>query len=189
MPWLKVPKHRQTTFIPPATAMTGGLLGGAPSKLQALASRRKRKAEEKVVPESGLTQKRTVVPGEGDGAAAEAKITPVTQRVQRLSMSENTKPETPLLPPEPAFGNGASPTKEEPRVPGMLVEEPSLFGTAFLNSKCNHVPSAARRRYPIPYMNLAIPSHLPPLFDFSTPSPDDVVLAAQAKGSLSAKRK
>jgi elongation factor 1 alpha-like protein len=50
MPWGNIPKHRETTFIPPSMPR-GGLLGGAGappkmSKLQALAAARKKKLEE-----------------------------------------------------------------------------------------------------------------------------------------------
>lgn len=55
MPWGNIPKHRETTFIPPPMPR-GGLLGGsgAPpkmSKLQALAAARKKKVEEKNINE------------------------------------------------------------------------------------------------------------------------------------------
>ncbi|KAJ2901630.1 hypothetical protein MKZ38_001588 [Zalerion maritima] len=170
MPWLNVPEHRKTTFIPPTMPIPGGLPGGAPSKLQALASRRKRKAEEKDV--AGPSRPQTMSGEKVEKPTA----TSVVQKVQRLSIDDRVSTPTPQT-----SVTEKKPKLEEPDIPNVLVEEPSALAcTISVHSKDEH-PRPSQSRYPIPYMDIEIPSHMPPLFDFSTPSPDDIALAAQAK--------
>lgn len=65
------------------------------------------------------------------------------------------------------------------------VAEPSAFAQTLFGSA-----SGSRGRSPTELFALPYPASFPPLADaFSGPSPDDVVLAAQAKGSILRKSK
>ncbi|KAL1836617.1 hypothetical protein VTJ49DRAFT_4878 [Mycothermus thermophilus] len=75
MPWGNVPAHRATTFLPPPIPR-GGLLGGSGtaskmSKLQALAAARKKKAQEQSAASNAVAEAVTGLNGlsVGDGAA------------------------------------------------------------------------------------------------------------------------
>lgn len=187
MPWGNVPKHRMTTFISPQPTMTGGLLGGAPSKLQALAARRKKK-----------TEKGALTCGESertDNLSPQIPLQPTlpVNQLKAISLDEKGPPSSSLSESQTREGQKDMelhvdvPANEDiPDVRG----DPSQIGF-FLSSSDQRraVPALRKNLYPIPYMNLTIPGQLPPIFDFSTPSPDDKALAAQAEGSLLRARK
>lgn len=203
MPWLNTPQHRQTTFIEPLYPR-GGLLGGsgAPpkmSKLQELAALRKKKAEEQKAAQKNKE-------------SATQPVSDAAQRLSKLSVSSRAKqgevasaPSTATsasaaakLPVDPTVTTVPSkrktddivqldgpPAKSPAKSAGSHLEEaapiepaaPSEFAQALLGS----APSAhAPRTFALPYM--AFTSSVADAF--SGPSPDDVVLTAQAKGSL-----
>lgn len=210
MPWLNVPQSRMAVLVPPPQR-PGGLLGGsgsaaAPkmSKLQALAAQRKRKAEEaKRSKEAGsggglangeqadedvreLRNKaaKLAIDGPAQGSPRE---TTSTARKATPASPPATKPSPPLPPPiEPLAVDEirqevSVPVKAEP----AMIAQPSAFAQALFGPK-----KQKQRSKPLQDENettyLAVPSlsRAPPsAFDaFLEPSPDDVVLDAQAKG-------
>ncbi|RBA16609.1 elongation factor 1-alpha [Fusarium proliferatum] len=185
MPWMSVPQERQTVFIEPERPR-GGLLGGGEgppkmSKLQALAAARKKKTEEKKELERA---------GRG---------------LERLSINESQKENQPILgqvrqAPEPTLRVKSSPQEESTEVAaitdnlkdtdstpkGWLMDEdlpvmmPRAAPSAFARTLFGSAPSKAPR----PDEIFAMPYTSSPIYvaeAFAEPSPDDVVLAAQAK--------
>lgn len=201
MPWLNTPQDRQATFIEPLYPL-GGLLGGSGaqpkmSKLKELAAARKKKAEEKKA-------------GENTTENIKTPVIDTTQRLGKLSLGAKAKQKEPTLtsdstssaavsqvpsiplkrktsdvvqldgPPakSPVKSEDVSPLEPAPPEPAA----PSDFAQALLGSaQTAHAP----RTYALPYMSFT--SSVAEAF--SGPSPDDVVLTAQAKGSLSSARK
>ncbi|KAG4289493.1 elongation factor 1-alpha [Fusarium proliferatum] len=185
MPWMSVPQERQTVFIEPERPR-GGLLGGGEgppkmSKLQALAAARKKKTEEKKELERA---------GRG---------------LERLSINESQKENQPILgqvrqAPEPTLRVKSPPQEESTEVAaitdnlkdtdstpkGWLMDEdlpvmmPRAAPSAFAQTLFGSAPSKAPR----PDEIFAMPYTSSPIYvaeAFAEPSPDDVVLAAQAK--------
>ncbi|KAF5560079.1 elongation factor 1-alpha [Fusarium phyllophilum] len=185
MPWMNVPEERRTVFIEPERPR-GGLLGGGEgppkmSKLQALAAARKKKTEEKKELERA---------GKG---------------LERLAINESQKENQPILgqgrqAPEPTLQVKSPPQEESTEITavtdnqkdidstpkGWLMDEdlpvmmPRAAPSAFARTLFGSAPSKAPR----PDEIFAMPYTSSPIYvaeAFAEPSPDDVVLAAQAK--------
>ncbi|KAK4209795.1 putative glucose-regulated protein 78 of hsp70 family [Rhypophila decipiens] len=193
MPWGNIPKHRETVFIPP-TMPQGGLLGGsgAPpkmSKLQMLAAARKKKAEGKNAKEnveqtqakmSELSVDEKPVYKENiplSGGFSKRLKTSETTAAGRMPLadSERSRPEradrTPLEVTEPS-----KPSVEPEEKPVAEKAPPSGFALT-LFGPANAAKPTLREVFTLPNAGLS-PSILEA---FAKPSPDDVVLAAQAK--------
>jgi elongation factor 1 alpha-like protein len=201
MPWLETPQDRQSNFIEPLYPR-GGLLGGSGaspkmSKLQQLAAERKRKADEQKAKEKNKNN-------------VKQPVHETTEKLSKLSVGSDDKKK--VLSPTPTNNIPATdlavrtvPTKRktgdvvQPDAPpaeypiqaeqkphGAIAfpepAAPSDFAQALLGSA---PPAHAIRTYSLPYM--AFTSSVADAF--SGPSPDDVVLTAQAKGSLAGARK
>jgi elongation factor 1 alpha-like protein len=205
MPWLNVPNNRRTVFIEPARPC-GGLLGGSSSsgkmsKLQALAAARKKKAEDqklenqKIQPttkeKTPVTAKQTARPTSGF-LAERSNARQDTMAAKALPI--HTKTEIPSTPDGMSEGPGnfpgktcipdSSSTADLASLEPVELAAPSAFARTLLGSAMSSPAPVPRNQYPIPYMTLT--SSLADAF--SEPSPDDVVLAAQSKGSLLAKK-
>ncbi|KAL2203216.1 hypothetical protein CC79DRAFT_1279619 [Sarocladium strictum] len=164
MPWLDVPQHRQTTFLEPPRPR-GGLLGGSDggpkmSKLQALAAARKKKTEMK------------------EGAKT-ATATSTENDMKRLSISDQKKENE-----KPGLGFAKKQKTIDTRAPLTVMSTPqapssfakTLFGSAPGTSK------PKRDVFAMPYASFSAYS----AGAFAKPSPDDIVLAAQAKAGKKA---
>ncbi|KAI8965085.1 P-loop containing nucleoside triphosphate hydrolase protein [Daldinia sp. FL1419] len=212
MPWLNIPKDRETTFIKPLQPR-GGLLGGAGaagkvSKLQALAAARKKKAEEKRSDEKqlqGTTQglnSLSIVPSQPElvkenirpisitsGGMIEATSTNAADIPQQTSTKSSEAVGGQIQEQEKREGinvtptNSPGPTDSPSAAEPVQAATPSPFAQILLGSNHTSV-KPIRKTYPFPYINLT-----PEITDaFSAPSPDDIVLAAQSQGSLLAKK-
>ncbi|KAL0469905.1 P-loop containing nucleoside triphosphate hydrolase protein [Neurospora intermedia] len=197
LPWGNIPPERQAVFIPPPQ-LPGGLLGGsgAPpkmSKLQQLAAARKKKAEEKSA--SGEVEQTQVKMTEltvNDNQASKenrplagvfgkrVKISETTAQGRiPLTMAEPTRPEIPQAQaPEatPSQHQEEDPIDPEPAVAPPKAQ-PSAFASTLFGPSSDSPKRRPREVFALPYM--AISSYSPDAF--GKPSPDDVVLAAQAK--------
>ncbi|KAK4134952.1 hypothetical protein BT67DRAFT_420483 [Trichocladium antarcticum] len=186
MPWGNVPKHRETTFIPPPMARLG-LLGGsgaAPkiSKLQALAAARKKKAEEKGATQDKMESARTKMNELSVGDTPAAREVPLAGAFsKRLKTSESTaQGRVPLVLSEPTRSEpsqSSSALVREPEIMPSVDKAPqSMFAQTLFGS---HADVFHR----VPQESYSLYADLPPsvLDAFTKPSPDDVVLAAQAK--------
>ncbi|KAK6957074.1 hypothetical protein Daesc_002359 [Daldinia eschscholtzii] len=205
MPWLNIPKDRETTFIMPSQPR-GGLLGGAGetgkvSKLQALAAARKKKAEEKRSDEKQLqdtTRKLSHLSTTSiQPESTKENIRPVPEiprettglpGINITSLSQRTESEFPTAaenklrgkPEEISPRQTNSPELTEPLPAAVPFEAatPSPFARTLFGSM-NSPPKPPPRTYPFPYLNLT--SSVTDAF--SAPSPDDIVLAAQSQAS------
>lgn len=191
MPWLGVPQSRQAIFVAPLLPR-GGLLGGASaapkmSKLQALAAQRKRKAEEaKKAKEGGVVENKQpqVMAKADEHPSKSAKVVLRAGRRPRTPTEEAEAPRPPAadsVPMEGVCGPGEAAVQEQQREVAQIAE-PSAFAQVMFGPK--------KRKRRISDVGdegfLAVPSlaRAPAAaFEaFSLPSPDDVVLQAQAKG-------
>ncbi|KAI1454416.1 hypothetical protein F4805DRAFT_439522 [Annulohypoxylon moriforme] len=202
MPWLNIPKNRETVFIaPPRTP--GGLLGGTSkmSKLQALAAARKKKADNQKSEEKQQQNEATrklnslsITPKQAESAKENIrplKTTPddnttlvgisvtTSQRVESDSSrngNEQIQGQTTMTKNRPA--NSSTPVVTSPIDVPFETAVPSPFAQALLKS-ANSPTLTAPRNFPFPYM-----SFTSSVADaFSAPSPDDVVLTAQSQAS------
>ncbi|KAM0562761.1 hypothetical protein ACHAPJ_001601 [Fusarium lateritium] len=187
MPWLNVPQERQTTFIEPERPR-GGLLGGgegAPkmSKLQALAAARKKKNEEKKEQERA------------------------EKGLEKLSINESQKENQRPFSlarrqvPEPAPQVNPPPIEEPPEREASIDDTnqssagstlkgwdfddftPEIVSRAAPSAFARTLFGSAPAKTPRPDV-FAMPYSSSSSFvaqAFAEPSPDDVVLAAQAK--------
>jgi elongation factor 1 alpha-like protein len=197
MRWLQIPNERQTIFVE-RPYPHGGLLGGSPdavpkmSKLQALAAARKKKAQEQrssasmgVVekPMEELAISHTSENGDrgssSDAASSRARTGPRTYPMRkRKNSSPHRKTPQPV---DPVEQTSLQPVENIMTVPSVEQAKPSAFAnTMFGNSKPTPVHSPPRALFTLPYT--ANPS-AQSTDAFAGPSPDDVVLAAQSKGS------
>ncbi|EGX90929.1 elongation factor Tu GTP binding domain protein [Cordyceps militaris CM01] len=183
MPWLRTPTDRHTTFIAPCTPR-GGLLGGgdgAPklSKLQALAAARKKKTQEKELQaEKGLqdlsiSSQKSARQTNAPSASASSTPTPMQKRSH--------------LEPEPSstasdiisYNASDEPLHGMEAQVNVLGQRPTP--SAFAQTLIGPAPGGGQKqKQDIFAMSYASsPTYLASAF--SEPSPDDVVLAAQAK--------
>ncbi|KAF4464612.1 elongation factor 1-alpha [Fusarium albosuccineum] len=187
MPWLNVPQHRQAIFVEPERPR-GGLLGGgesAPkmSKLQALAAARKKSAEkkgqEKV--QKGIEKLSLADSEKENRRPIQSSDTPQTSGIPL----QTDTPASEKPPEREISSNGTDAmdidiTTEEPIIntaPEVVVRRaaPSAFARTLFGS----APAKAQRPdfFAMPYTSS-------PLWNpqaFAEPSPDEIVLAAQAK--------
>lgn len=190
-PWLNVPADRQAVFISPLSPR-GGLLGGASdgapkmSKLQALAAARKKKAQdEKSHGSLGVER-----PMAGLGIRSEEKS----------SESSATKPglrSFPIRKRKDSNPHEKSPTKpqhkdrsldqahDEPLETTALDQAPPSAFASTMFSSTSQPSRQPENLFTLPYTaSVSSPSTDP----FAGPSPDDVVIAAQSKGSTNSIR-
>ncbi|MDA4133294.1 MAG: hypothetical protein OK454_09260, partial [Thaumarchaeota archaeon] len=214
MPWLDIPKHRETTFIPPAMPR-GGLLGGSGvdpkmSKLQALAAARKKKGVEKKPSDDAAkpTEERLRDLSLAEKQPLRENVRPaLTGLSKRRKLGEDSSASGPLL---RSGGSGQAPTgsiRSKAAAPPMGLDEPaqdpasrqeldeladdtptpepaqpSAFAQTLLGTAEDAPRAPPMRSFMLPWM--AFRDDIANAF--SEPSPDEVVLAAQSKGSLTA---
>ncbi|CRK38328.1 hypothetical protein BN1708_007717 [Verticillium longisporum] len=198
MPWMNVPKHRQAIMVPPVLPV-GGLLGGGEgpkvSKLQALAAARKKKSEAVKKPEEPeeRTQKRlaelnineqtyseNVKPGSSIlakrqklvSANSGAKALPAAQP---LPIPSGPSPPAAMEADEAQNGQSSDPAPAEEQAV-TSTSRPSAFAHVLCGLSAGSADPSTDT-FNLPYKSS-------PLFNsaaFDQPSPDDIVLAAQAK--------
>jgi len=201
MPWGNIPKGRETVFIPPPRPR-GGLLGGSGSgskmsKLQQLAAARKKKAEEKGAQDK-VEQTRSQMSSLSVDESSRNKENQSLAGAfgKRLKTSESTaEGRNPLAVVEPSRPGATQPPENIPSQKDLVVgisspvaleiAQPSAFAQTLFGGSSDTPKRKRLEFFPLPYMDSA-----PSAMDaFSRPSPDDVVMAAQAKGSLLGKSK
>lgn len=204
MPWLNTPSECQAKFIPPPRPR-GGLLGGSEgtggmSKLQRLAAARKKKNEEKnengktSIVEKGASQisisdaepkgyGKPIHPLEKQKRTSHHATSLLQQRTVPPQNSSSDHTHTREAAPASPCSQGEKGDQDDDDVPAAAVRPPSAFARVL----CGPAPGP---RPPNGDVILPMPYTLHPWFslgNFSGPSPDDVVLAAQSKGSKFAK--
>jgi elongation factor 1 alpha-like protein len=190
MTWLNAPPERQTIFLQPLYPR-GGLLGGSPdaapkmSKLQALAAARKKKAQEEKSKGAAEAVNKPMANLAITSPTEKGPAGSATKENSRAYLARKRKSSSPhKRVPQPVESAQHKPSEivEDPISPQYVeVARPSAFASAMFghsHSTSSHPPPSAV--FTLPY--LAIPSaHSTDAF--AGPSPDDVVLAAQSKGS------
>lgn len=219
MPWLNIPSSRQATFIAPPQLRGGLLGGseGRPkmSKLQALAAARKKRTEEKKdqekasQAESGL--KRLSIADDSQKENSKVSQSPAKRQKGEETRGSGASTSLPRRGSKGAVqgrdavqGREAHPAEitdisvnqelppiarittspEEITVPKTKAP-PSAFAQTLFGSTSDSRHANRPQFYSMPYASSS--SFLATAF--SEPSPDDVVLAAQAKGSNFARAK
>lgn len=208
MPWLDIPRDRETVFIEPPRPR-GGLMGGtgaAPkvSKLQALAALRKKKNEEKKAQEKAAPLESEVTKLSISGTNKEnigpisklkdqssqhdstvASTLPAQERATTSDNIGNSLGEDTSLPTITEYKPDADIKSEEAKSVIGHSHAPSAFARTLFGSVSEADETRRRDVFAMPYTQS--PSFLANAF--SEPSPDDIVLAARAKGSNFAKAK
>ncbi|TWU73093.1 Hsp70 suppressor, GTPase facilitates ribosomal subunit dissociation [Metarhizium rileyi] len=209
MPWLNTPISRQATLIAPPSGPRGGLLGGAEeppkmSKLQALAAARKKKNDQKndqaKASQAEIGMKRLSITDESRKETSSGDSSPA-KRLRGLDLQASSRTtldrgdssidlsQSALFEATAAEGIAS---QHEPMDPGRYSSiqreedgdaEPALAPTpsAFAKTLCDSAPDGRQPNRPDFY---AMPHAASSIFlatAFSEPSPDDIVLAAQAK--------
>lgn len=189
MPWLNTPVERRTTFIAPLAV--GGLLGGGPgapkvSKLQALASARKKKAlEQKSSLETGMTgvdigQLPQTITSSNSSATVDfatgGKAKTYAELKRESSSSVKKQPKQAESPGQKLSQFGDLP------LPSVIeFAKPSAFAGTIIGGRDGASGNQSSSNF------LYLPSTFRPFLlstdAFAGPSPDDVVIAAQSKGS------
>ena len=209
MPWLNVPHHRQAVLLAPPRPRGGGLLGGgeAPkmSKLQALAAARKKKAEDKkgqdrTAQVEGSMKRMSITEGPSkestDSSPNPAKRQKNTENDTLEPRQTETSSQSAAISQTKQLDASrddvaAQPTSlASPSPPAVVqVSVARSYPSVFAQTLCGSAPDARRANRSDVF---AMPYASSPAFRaeaFSEPSPDDIVLAAQAKGSSFAKAK
>jgi len=196
MPWLNVPAHRQTIFIPPLHPR-GGLLGGSTdgtpkmSKLQALAAARKKKAQEQKASSSLEVEKPMVnlslnsgSGGQGKSPVAsplEASPSPNKQRGFPLRKRKDSNPHEKVQKPQAVMQGANIMTDIKFELPPISQAAPSAFASTMFGNPSPCPPRQQPSNYfTLPYIVTETTTSADP---FAGPSPDDIVIAAQSKGS------
>ena len=210
--WHRIPTHRRSMMVEECERR-GGLLGGSskPSKLAALAAARKKKEEQKAAAATASTAADQTATAKAvallDRLGSKPSVTKDQEKPSSIvpptgssgSNSETSrlkgfplrkKPtETQPEPPPPA----PEPVPEEPEPKRKIIEVPRaapsgfaaiLVGTSTPRNNAIDSPPRGRRREDsllssLYSHNFDLSAHNP----FADPSPDDMVLNAQAKGS------
>jgi len=208
-PWLSVPPERLGNITIEPLHARGGLLGGSStsakpqSKLAALAAARKKAAEEKkraaeggqdgtgeaAVGESVLDRLSALKvhgantsTGNAQPATSASRALPIRSYPKRQKIEE-PEPELESAPQEAAATELAQ--LEKPRGPTAeeLTAPPSIFARTMLGSPSpRSIPAATSEDvslFSLPYQHDPKQTNDP----FAGPSPDDVVIKAQSKGS------
>ena len=199
IPWFNVPEERVGTIVPEQVRSPLRLLGGTgkPSKLAALAAARKKKeAEQKAAQEGSQSEKPAGVASLMDRLGTRS-AQPAGQEnfkpghvAQAMPIRKRKSP-SPPPPVEDRRPAAPEPTKSETPEPAPKPIEhvragPSVFASTMCGGSSRRRPS---------HQDTAILSQniLPAIYGpdanlantnaFSGPSPDDIVMQAQAKGS------
>jgi len=206
MPWLNIPNERSAIFIEPIRPR-GGLLGGTGStgkmsKLQALAAARKKKTEEQKLENQktgpSLKEINPLTEKEPSGAPLKPlsirlngrRDDPLGHRTNgQTQPSTDAVSESGHIMPVQGSTSASSLAAEPPDNEPPAVADPSAFAGTLLGLSCERPAPVPKRQYLLPYMRYMSQTMWTSIADaFSEPSPDDVVLAAQSKGSLLARK-
>ncbi|UNI18300.1 hypothetical protein JDV02_004576 [Purpureocillium takamizusanense] len=188
MPWMNVPRHRLATMEPPP--WRGGLLGGGSepkmSKLQALAAARKKKTETAQA-ENGLKrlsisdaepskrQKNWSRPPLEEQPPQSPRVPPSQTPPARAPPVQTPDGQASGAPPDPPKAAMPTASQSQPPLQMQPVPQPSAFARTLFGPPAR---STRPEMFAMPYAS-ALSAEA-----FDQPSPDDIVLAAQAKGSL-----
>jgi elongation factor 1 alpha-like protein len=193
-PWLNIPADRQAIFIPPLyprVGLLGGSSDGAPkvSKLQALAAARKKKAQEQKSsyitgvekPMAGLNINDDSQAGNGPSSNESAPAQKPTSRGFPLRKRKDSNPHEKTAKAPPTEWEPEQNIPESFDIEPLDQATPSAFAsTMFSNPSQPPTSQHPSSIFTLPYSATTAQITTDP---FAGPSPDDVVIAAQSKGS------
>ncbi|OAQ96838.1 hypothetical protein LLEC1_03879 [Akanthomyces lecanii] len=188
MPWLQTPVDRHTTFIAPCTPRRGLLGGGsegAPkmSKLQALAAARKKKTEQKKEHDKEVEAEKGIkdLSISSQKPAGQTQTPPASKSSAPIPMRKENH-----VKPEPSAEIVARSTSTPDEPMHDMEAQVNVVGqrptpSAFAQTLVGSAPGGGQKQkqdvFAMTYASS--PTYLASAF--SEPSPDDIVLAAQAK--------
>lgn len=161
------------------------------SKLQALAAARKKKAQEQKSKESSEVEKPMAKLSLADQNNGPSDMPETTQSASTkqplrgfpLRKRKNSDPHEKLLKSSPEAKQTVSSSDFTiPSFPALELDpaEPSAFASTMFNLRDRSSPTPSINLFTLPYTSSPTPPTTNP---FAGPSPDDVVIAAQSKGS------
>jgi elongation factor 1 alpha-like protein len=197
MSWFNIPFDRRTVFIAPI--MRGGLLGGSPeapkrTKLQALAAARKKKAlgekngsgsgtDDVGKPTVGLDIAQSTQNMNLSNSSTAASFMAVGKPRSYVELKQKNSSSAKKLPraEEPVERELLQPEQDLPLLSVIEFTEPSAFASTIIGSRTETIYRQSSSSI------FTLPSAFNPFLHstdaFAGPSPDDVVIAAQSKGS------
>ncbi|KAL5114512.1 hypothetical protein ACEQ8H_007602 [Pleosporales sp. CAS-2024a] len=186
VPWGKVPPHRLGCITVDPRRSRLGLLGGS-SKLAALAAKRRKEREDAQV---------AAATSNGTADAAVAMLDKLSFKSDVASTPRSDDAPKARYPvrrrsPSPKAQSSESEAPKEPEAPrpAIVVEHPAERATAsmFATILCGSLNTSRPviQTFPVPYTSL---KGYAGSAAFDTPSPDDIVRAAQAKGTTPKKK-
>ncbi|KAL1306146.1 hypothetical protein AAFC00_004258 [Neodothiora populina] len=212
VPWHNVPEERKGTIVTEALQPPLRLLGGAPSKLAALAAaRRKKEAEQKANSQAteqegsaglslmdrlGTKPTRPLPPqplqSSSNQPTQDENASPAASRSYPIRKRKSPSPPPPVAERRPTPSEATIPPLKPagPRASDIRAS-PSIFAQAMCGGGA---PRPSVHSESLLFSEKIAPSlldHRPTLADtnpFAGPSPDDVVMQAQAKASASKKQ-
>jgi len=202
-PWFNVPIGRRGEILAESLYPRGGLLGGAPeaakpSKLAALAAARKKAQEEKKKASTSaepaaplsLMAKLSIQPTslESTSTVSSAHLKGSDDLKRKLSTSSPSRDQSRKLKVDEPFKHQALESKSVAPGASHITPArcrraaPSAFAQGLLGMNTPRIQPVVTEdiMITVPYATYAAPTDFDP---FAGPSPDDVVLNAQAKGS------
>jgi len=199
IPWFNVPEERVGTIVPDRVRPPLRLLGGTgkPSKLAALAAARKKKeAEQKAAQEGVQSEKPAGVASLMDRLGTRSAQPASQENLKPGNISQaipirKRKSPSPPPPVEDRRPAAPEPTKPETAEPSLKPVEhvragPSVFASTMCGGSSRRRPShqdtATLSQNILPAI-YGPDANLANTNAFSGPSPDDIVMQAQAKGS------
>jgi elongation factor 1 alpha-like protein len=189
-PWLSIPADREAVLIAPLYPR-GGLLGGASdgvpkmSKLQALAAARKKKAQDEKSGGGSVVERPMAVLNIGSDEKPTETVAPkpgLRSFPIRKRKDSNPHEKSPTK-PQHIDRSLEIPSESEP-VPALDQAPPSAFASTMFSSTFQP-QRQPENLFTLPYTATVSSPVADP---FAGPSPDDVVIAAQSKGSTNSIR-
>ena len=183
IPWGKIPLHRQGIITMESCYPRGGLLGG--SKLAALRKKRQEEAAKNSDPPAQLSKE------DADKAIAlldrlnikekESTSSPAADSARQSALRKYPRKRSPSPEPEKVEVEEPEPEPAKPVIEfPNLRAKPSMFASTLCQSSDKRPDVQYAATYPLPYTNVKEYKNSNP---FAGPSPDDIVLKAQARGA------
>lgn len=197
--WLNLPPENLAVFTPPPRypgGLLGGSSGGAPkmSKLQALAAARKKKAQDQQSaasevekPMANLSLNQTG--GEGSTELHDNKPPSSNDSLSKdakhggfpLRKRKDSNPHEKVLKPQPTPMDHQIEIAAAAESSPVYQASPSAFASTMFQTASVAPRPQLETNFTMPYNSEVL---VAPANPFAGPSPDDVVIAAQSKGSI-----
>lgn len=198
-PWLNIPPERLAIFTPPPRypgGLLGGASGGAPkmSKLQALAAARKKKAQDQQNSSSEVEKPManlSLIQSGGESATELYDDQPMSNNDGLFKAAKqggfpfrkrkDSNPHEKVLKPQPTSRSFQTDIEPAAETSPVYQASPSAFASTMFQTASATPRAKLENTFTMPYSLEVLTTAINP---FAGPSPDDVVIAAQSKGSV-----